>query len=331
MSQSQEIIIKTSPVVFLKRLVAIEFFWALVTGLISLWINFPDVYTDLELTRFASFSIIVAIAITTVQILIVAVAFLVWYFDSYSVTRNKIIHQQGNFFGVSDVVKTQTLTNVAIVQSAMGKRLNYGTLKLVTVDSKRNRNLPNIPNPYHYADLIKGFIAPKQLDVNRQLQKPIRGLITGGEGQYVEFKSSFSWDYRRKRINKDLYKAVMKNVVAFMNTTGGAMLIGVDDDGEILGLEIEMQTLGKPNRDGMENAFTMAFNKMIGVEYRNYLNVDFKEIEDKTVCRILVAPSPQPAYLTHNGKEEFYIRTGNSSQPLSISKAVNYIQTHFES
>jgi len=122
----------------------------------------------------------------------------------------------------------------------------------------------------------------------------------------------------------------MKNVVAFMNTTGGVILIGIGDEGEILGLEPEFQSMKKPNPDGFENLFNMAFNKMVGVQFSDYVSVDFELIEEKTVCRILSLPASEPVYLTISNKEEFYIRTGNSSQPLTISQAVNYIQRHFD-
>jgi hypothetical protein len=330
MSQQQEIIIKTSPIVFLKRLIFIEFFWALLTTWISLEIDLPQVYDDLQLTRLASFSIIIGLIVTSLQIFIVAVAFITWYFDSYKVDKHKIVHQKGNFFGVSNVAQTQALTDVKVNQSRLGKVFNYGNLELTTVDPNKQIRLKNVPNPVHYATLISDLFTPQQLDVNRQLQRSILDTIAEGEGQYVEFKSSFSWDYRQQRINKDLNKAVMKNVVAFMNSTGGAILIGVGDEGEVLGLETEFQSMKKPNVDGFENIFNMAFNKMVGVEYSDFVSADFERFEGKTVCRILVLPASEPVYLNHNNKEEFYIRTGNSSQPLTISQAVNYVRRHFD-
>jgi hypothetical protein len=330
MHQQPDIVIKTSPIIFLKRLIFIELLWALLTTWLSLQFNFGQVYEALQLRRIASFSIIVALIVTSLQILFVAIAFVTWYFDTYRVDRRKITHQRGNFFGVSDVALTQALTDVKVRQSRLGRTFNYGNLELVNVDLARQTYLKNIPNPRHYADLIKELITPQQLDVNLQLGKSIPATIAEGEGQYVEFKSSFSWDYRQQRVNKDLNKAVMKNVVAFMNTTGGVILIGVDDEGEILGLEPEFETMKKPNPDGFENLFNMAFNKMVGVQFSDYVSVDFESIEGKIVCRILTLPASEPVYLTYSNKEEFYIRTGNSSQPLAISQAVNYIQRHFD-
>jgi membrane protein YdbS with pleckstrin-like domain len=311
-------------------LIFIELFWAFLTTWLSIEIDFPQLFEELQLDRVASFTIIVTLVVTSLQIFIVAVAFITWYFDAYKVDRRKITHQRGNFFGVSDVAPTQALTDVKVHQSRLGRTFNYGNLELVSVDSSRQAFLKNIPNPNHYAALIKALIPPQQMDVNLQLQKSIPATIAEGEGQYVEFKSSFSWDYRQQRVNKDLNKAVLKNVVAFMNTTGGVILIGVGDEGEILGLEPEFQSMKKPNPDGFENLFNMAFNKMVGVQFSDYVSVDFELIEGKTVCRILTLPGSEPVYLTYGNKEEFYIRTGNSSQPLTISQAVNYIQRHFD-
>ena len=330
MNQQPDIVIKTSPIIFLKRLIFIELSWALFTTWLSLQIDFSQLYSDLQLNRIASFTIIVTLVVTLLQIIFVALAFIAWHFDTYKADKGGITHQRGNFFGVSDVAPTQALIDVKVHQSRLGRTFNYGNLELVSVDSSRQVYLKNIPNPRHYAALIKGLIAPQQLDVNLQLGKSIPATIAEGEGQYVEFKSSFSWDYRQQRVNKDLNKAVMKNVVAFMNTTGGVILIGVGDEGEILGLEPELESMKKPNPDGFENLFNMAFNKMVGVQFSDYVSVDFEVIEGKTVCRILTLPASEPVYLIYGNKEEFYIRTGNSSQPLTISQAVNYIRRHFD-
>ena len=329
MSQQGKLVIKTSPVVFLKRLVVIEFLFTLISIFLFLSFDLNQIYDDLQLARISSYGVLLAIIIAVFQVLIVALAFITWYADSYEIDKNNIIRRHGNFLGASQVAQTQTLTNVELAQSRLGEALNYGTLELTPLDSPKKRYIKNIPNPGHYAEVIKLLIRPRQMDVKHELQKSISQMIGEGEGQYVEFKSSFSWDYRRQSVNRDLNKAVMKNIVAYMNTTGGVVLMGVDDEGEILGLEKEFQTLHKSNVDGFENTFNMTFNKMVGVEYSNYTKVEFAEIDGKTVCRVVVLPAPEPVFLKHKNTEEFYIRAGNSSQPLTISRAVKYIQTHF--
>ena len=328
MNQAQEIVIKPSPIVFIRWLIAIELIGVLISLFVTFSIDVPVLYQDLPISRYASLSIVLSIAATLLQLVIIALAFFIWYVNTYRINRDKITHLQANFFGTSELIQTQTIAKINTIQSGLGQKFNYGTLELTAIDGNRVF-IKNISNPIHYAAEIKALILPRQIDITEQLEKPIPTLINDGESQYLEFKSSFSWDYRRNSINRDLNKAVMKNVVGFMNTTGGVILLGVADSGEILGLEQEFQSMRKPDVDGFENNFNVAFNNMVGAEYRQYIQVDFEVIEEKTVCRILVLPVPEPVYLMLKKAEEFYIRTGNSSQPLSISQAVKFIQTRF--
>ncbi len=327
MAQSAEIVVKPSPIVFLRWLIIIELVSVVISLLFTFGLDLPATYQNWPVSRYVSFSIMVSLVATGLQLAIIGGAFFIWYVNTYRINRDRITHLQATFFGSSELMRTQAITDINVSQSAMGRRFNYGSLALVAVDGPVG-HIKNIPNPHHYAAEIRALVLPRQINTE-QLAKPIPALIGDGESQYLEFKASFSWDYRRNSINRDLNKAVMKNVVGFMNTTGGIILLGVADNGEILGLEQEFQSLRKPDVDGFENSFNVTFSNMIGAEYRPYLKVDFEVIEGKTVCRLVVLPAPEPVYLALKNGEEFYIRTGNSSQPLSVSQAVKFIQTRF--
>jgi predicted HTH transcriptional regulator len=69
---------------------------------------------------------------------------------------------------------------------------------------------------------------------------------------------------------------------------------------------------------------------MIGVEFRQFVDVIFPELDEKTICVLRVRPSTHPAYLVNRGEEKFYIRAGNASQSLTISQANRYIQRRFD-
>lgn len=64
----------------------------------------------------------------------------------------------------------------------------------------------------------------KYIEENDALEK----LIAKGEGEQLDFKQSIS-----------NAKKIAKTLVAFANTTGGKLLIGVNDSGLIVGCEIE--------------------------------------------------------------------------------------------
>ncbi|NHZ71847.1 MAG: hypothetical protein GWP17_02025 [Aquificales bacterium] len=227
------------------------------------------------------------------------------------------------------MANTYAITAVDFHQGYLGKKGNYGTIIVYTSDNSTPIELKNIAEPEIHVREIEGMIdldfAPQTLPS----AEPVTALIASGENQSVEFKASLQWDYRQQKRNKDLYEPVMKNLAAYMNTAGGALLIGVDDEGQILGLTPDYNTLGKKNSDGFENVLNMAFNKMIGAEYRQYLDVSFHTLAEKEICALRTLPAADPVFLTHKGEEKFYIRTGNSSQPLTVSKASRYIQTRF--
>jgi len=56
--------------------------------------------------------------------------------------------------------------------------------------------------------------------------------LKSGESETVEFKKSISD-----------FNGILATVSAFLNTKGGVLLIGVDDDGEVIGVKIGKRTL----------------------------------------------------------------------------------------
>uniref|UniRef100_A0ACD5H2U0 Helix-turn-helix domain-containing protein n=1 Tax=Desertifilum tharense IPPAS B-1220 TaxID=1781255 RepID=A0ACD5H2U0_9CYAN len=161
----------------------------------------------------------------------------------------------------------------------------------------------------------------------------IINLITQGESAQLEFKSSARWDMRENKQNKVMEEVILKTVAGFLNShQGGTVLIGVDDDGNILGLNHDYQTLKKKNRDGYQLfLINDLLLKELGKDLAPYLQITFHEVEGQEVCRIILNPSPRPAYLklkdskSGQTKECFFIRTGNlTSQLDNPSEIHNY-------
>ena len=71
-----------------------------------------------------------------------------------------------------------------------------------------------------------------------ELNKDIPSIIQQGEGPLLEFKSTFRWDMEQSRTNRLLEGVILKSLAGFLNSNpGGTLLIGVADNGEIIGLE----------------------------------------------------------------------------------------------
>ncbi|MEA2052971.1 MAG: ATP-binding protein [Euryarchaeota archaeon] len=156
-------------------------------------------------------------------------------------------------------------------------------------------------------------------------------FIETGERSTIDFKSSLRWDLRNDRINKDLEKIIVKAVAGFMNSESGTLLIGVMDDGQLFGIESDLKTLKKGNKDGFQQAIISLISDYLGTEFTKYAHIGFEEKDEKTVCKIKVKRAPQPVFFKgSDGAKEFYIRAGNTTRMLDSRETHEYIQMHWE-
>src|SRR3989344_2735381 len=89
-------------------------------------------------------------------------------------------------------------------------------------------------------------------------------IIAGGESDSVEFKVSIRWDFKRQAINKFLEFIIAKSISAFMNKGGGRLFVGVEDSGNIIGLEHEYAIVKNKNKDGFLLQLTQIINQYLG-------------------------------------------------------------------
>jgi hypothetical protein len=169
-----------------------------------------------------------------------------------------------------------------------------------------------------------GFRENKQKATGRNYE----ALIQDGESNRVEFKGSLRWNYETGGRDRIMEYAIVKAASAFMNSEGGTLFIGVGDDGEILGIKKDLDTL-KGNKDSFLLQLINVTNQYLGKEFNQYADVKIVPINSKDVCIVEVAASAMPVFLKNAGKEEFYVRASASSQSMSVREANEYIKTHF--
>lgn len=152
----------------------------------------------------------------------------------------------------------------------------------------------------------------------------VRELISGGESSSVEFKSTLRFDIRQGVVNKKLEYVIAKTIAAFLNSEGGSLLIGVDDDQNILGLTLDIDSLGKQNLDGFDLHLTGVINKYIGAVYSSHIDISYPELDGIQICLVRVSKSGKSVVTKFEGNEHFFIRNNSSSQPLSRSEQSEY-------
>ncbi len=174
-------------------------------------------------------------------------------------------------------------------------------------------------------DFMEGLIAEPEV-VHR---RPVTKLVSLGESATLEFKSTLQWDVVRNEVNKDLRFSVLKTIAAFLNTAGGTLVIGVEDDGHVLGLAQDLKTL-QSSADRLEQTLMNLVHKHIGAEIAPFIRSRFEEIDGQTVCVVDVDKASEPAFMRGPRGKEFFVRLGNTTRTLDTEEAVRYIQTNWE-
>lgn len=159
-----------------------------------------------------------------------------------------------------------------------------------------------------------------------ELDKDLPSIIRQGEGPLLEFKSSLRWDMQEQRINRALEAVVMKTLAGFLNShLGGTLLIGVRDDGDIIGLEKDYQTLKRPDQDGFEQTLMTAISANLGADLCTNVHILFHVIDQKHVCRVIISPALRPVFLNQGNVPKFFVRTGGGTRDLNIQEALEFV------
>ena len=147
-----------------------------------------------------------------------------------------------------------------------------------------------------------------------------------GRARVLEFKSSARWDLKENKASKVIEQIIVKTAAGFLNVeSGGTLLVGVDDNGKVLGLENDYKTMNqRPNRDGYENWLTTLLLGEFGKDSSPLIRTTFHNIDGKDVCQLVFKPSPRPVYVKDGINEHLYIRTGNSTRLLTSRETVEY-------
>lgn len=170
---------------------------------------------------------------------------------------------------------------------------------------------------------------------------PVAELLASGESERVEFKSTARVNLHTKQRDVAMETVIVKTVAAFLNSDGGNLLIGVDDDGTPLGLDADFTTLRHPDADRFELFLRDLLTATLGQSTAAEVGISFEQVArpagdaeasasptDVLVCRVECTPSPRPVYLRgmkNNALPEFWVRAGNSSRQLSVDQAAEYV------
>ncbi len=178
-----------------------------------------------------------------------------------------------------------------------------------------------------FGEAVKNFLFDQYLRAHRNAEE----LIKRGESKTLEFKSTLRWSLKDDRQDdKGVTHAVLKTIAAFLNTEGGDLLIGVADDGSIVGIEADRLE----SDDKFMRHLAQVVRNGLGDRAGTCIDPKCQIVQGKTVCVLSCQRSPEPVFLKWKGLEatsegDFFVRSGPGTVKLPPDSAREYIRTRF--
>jgi len=154
----------------------------------------------------------------------------------------------------------------------------------------------------------------------------VYAFIREGESKHIEFKETLSLDVKKQTKEKYIETSALKTVVAFLNTEGGVLIIGVSDEGKTTGINDEIERFYK-NIDKFLLHWKTLLKERIGEENYPFIEYRVVKVAEKMVLWVECQESPAPCYLDQN---DFYVRTNPATDKLEGPKLVEYVKNHFK-
>ena len=167
----------------------------------------------------------------------------------------------------------------------------------------------------------EGLLSPSD-----SIPKPsVEDLLAEMESDKVEFKSSAYYSYKADVPERVIIESVLKTIAGFLNASGGTLAVGVADDGEILGIQPD---LDMKNMDGDRyvNSLTNVIERSLGPLASTMAAIQLQAIDGVQVALVHVTPSPKPIYAKFSKRDRaFFVRVNNSTRILEGGALVGYV------
>ena len=178
-----------------------------------------------------------------------------------------------------------------------------------------------------------GVFLLRRKNAGTSSEASVRNRLALLESASQEFKSTYWCDLRRrshqpgatgKQLRSDSVKhSALKSVAGFLTTGGGTLFIGVDDAGEVLGIQPDLEILQESRRniDQLINNIKsdIAHKFRDGNAVNDYVSIETLHIGDTQILQLEVASRRKLSFLAaREGNHHLFRRQGNRTITVEI-------------
>lgn len=167
---------------------------------------------------------------------------------------------------------------------------------------------------------LRGDVAP-----SATTKVSVDELIAAGESDAVEFKSTLRTNLHTGQIDDKMHVACLKTIAGFLNAKGGTLVIGIADDGKVLGLTAD----NFPTEDKMALHLVNLIRDRIGDLFLPYIHPHFDEQDEERVMVVQCEKGPKAAFVKDGNSHRFFVRGANATAELSGNAVTDYVKARF--
>ena len=222
---------------------------------------------------------------------------------------NELVHDPISFYEIAEAYPAEVnrLINLGLVADESGKLIPTQILKL-------------------------GWVAPRTPKAPPTSDKySVEDLISQGEHRTLEFKASVRIELDSNLGENVVVESLVKAILGFLNAEGGKILVGVADNGSVVGLERDIKHTGR-SKDQLMRFTVDKINSYLGPSMASTLEIEWKEVAGKDILVFDVPKNPTPVFPIRKvlGKEDLYVRQNANIIPLSGAELYSYITRRFQ-
>jgi hypothetical protein len=214
---------------------------------------------------------------------------------------------------------------------------HYGyTYESADIPSEENVVREVLETPYVFRSqksTTSKKIVEEKLDEDEKVESSFsyEEIIKNGESDSVEFKPTLLYNFKTSKPGISVKYIIAKTINSFLNSKGGLLFIGVQDDGKIQGLDYDYSLFSEgKEKDELYLQLDSLISTFLSNSLKPYINGEVISIEEKEILVITVYPARRPVFLKNNRdkrvQKEFFIRSHASSRILKdIEDIIDYI------
>ncbi len=185
-------------------------------------------------------------------------------------------------------------------------------------------------DPKPTVDLITPQEKPKRILFIPTPHETIEKFLKSGEGKQIEFKSTLLFNPETKTGGIGKKAVIAKTICSFLNSEGGYLLIGIDNNGNPKGLRSDFSLCEKGDpKDFFKLEFDEMINHFFSREVHTSIDGEYVYLDDKIIFVVTVYHSIRPVFMKGQDGKLFFIRGAASSQLLNDpEEIVNYCLSH---